>query len=189
MGAATQLTLTQSQITAQLPVHFVTSHKQRQLGPVWSHLEHHKHKQDEVAIQRRTSLREEEGWGREDQEEISRQSASDRGEVSQGKDWWPGQKEVSGSLWFDCWPILLSHQEEDQFETRRCAFLFCQQCDSPYLRHHGIPLSGAPWRRFLPVHRVLRRVRLRRVVSRVKEHLSKYGFRGLSSGWSGDPSL
>merc|ERR1712227_816828 len=55
-----------------------------------------------------------------------------------------------------CWPVLLSHQEEDQLETRGCPVLLCQQCDPPYLRHHGISVSGASRRRLLPVHCLLR---------------------------------
>lgn len=34
-----------------------------------------------------------------------------RGESTKGEDWGSGQKEILGSLRFDCWPILLSHSK------------------------------------------------------------------------------
>merc|ERR1712062_341893 len=113
----------------------------------------------EVAIQRGTSLREEEGRGREDSEEIPRPCPRHCGEITQGSYWGFGQEEVPGSLRSHCWPVLFPHQEEDQSPTRGRSLLLCQQRHPPHLRHHGVAVSGTPRRRLLPLHRLLRRSR------------------------------
>merc|ERR1712073_131173 len=102
-----------------------------------SHIRHH-----EVAIQRGAPLREEEGRGGEDQEEVPRQSPRHRGEESQGQDRRPGQEEVPRSLRSHRRPVLLPHPEEDQPEAGGRSLLLCQQRDPPYLRHHGLTVPG-----------------------------------------------
>merc|ERR1711955_72392 len=43
-----------------------------------------------------------------------------------------------------------SLSEKDKFKARRCSLLLREQRDPPYLGYHGVPLPGAPRRRFLP---------------------------------------
>merc|ERR1712066_585352 len=74
----------------------------------------------EVAIQRGAPLREEEGRGGEDQEEVPRQSPRHRGEESQGQDRRPGQEEVPRSLRSHRRPVLLPHPKEDQPPWAHC---------------------------------------------------------------------
>ena len=95
-----------------------------------------------MAIQRGAPLREEEGRGGEDQEEVPRQSPRHRGEESQGQDRRPGQEEVPRSLRSHRRPVLLPHPEEDQPEAGGRSLLLCQQRDPPYLRHHGLTVPG-----------------------------------------------
>merc|ERR1711997_740551 len=102
-----------------------------------SHIRHH-----EVAIQRGAPLREEEGRGGEDQEEVPRQSPRHRGEESQGQDRRPGQEEVPRSLRSHRRPVLLPHPEEDQPEA--ALFFFVNNVIPPtsatmgslYQEHH-----------------------------------------------------
>merc|ERR1712038_857534 len=58
----------------------------------------HTQHQHEVAVQRGAPLREEEGRGGEEQEEVPGQSPCHRGEVTQSPYWRFGQEEVPGSL-------------------------------------------------------------------------------------------
>jgi len=95
-----------------------------------------------VAIQGGAPLREEEGRGGEDQEEIPRQSSCHSGEVTQGQDWRSGQKKVPSALRPHRRAVLLPHQEEDQPETRRRPLLLRKQRDPPHLRHHGLLVPG-----------------------------------------------
>merc|ERR1711902_315401 len=69
-----------------------------------------------------------------------------------------------GSLRSHCWPVLFPHQEKDQSPTRGRSLLLCQQRHPPHLRHYGVTVSGTPRRRLLPLHRVLRRERLRQLI-------------------------
>ena len=95
-----------------------------------------------MAIQRGAPLREEARRGREDQEEVSRQSPRHCGEEPQGQDRRPGQEEVPRTLRSHSRPVLFPHPEEDQPQARGRSLLLRQQRDPPYLRHHGLPVPG-----------------------------------------------
>merc|ERR1712048_963842 len=120
--------------------------------------------QHEVAIQRGASLREEAGRGGEDPQEIPRPCPRHCREITQSSYWRFGQEKVPGSLRSHCWPVLFPHQEEDQSPTRGRSLLLCQQRHPPHLRHYGVVVSGTPRRRLLPLHRLLRRERLRQLI-------------------------
>merc|ERR1712024_411068 len=96
----------------------------------------------EVAIQRGTPIREEEGRGGEDPQEIPRPSPRHCREITQSSYWRFGQEKVPGPLRSHCWSVLLPHQEEDQSPTRGRPVLLCQQRHPPHLRHHGVVVSG-----------------------------------------------
>merc|ERR1739845_235194 len=72
----------------------------------------------EVAIQRGTPIREEEGRGGEDLQEIPRPCPRHCREITQSSYWRFGQEKVPGPLRSHCWSVLLPHQEEDQPPTR-----------------------------------------------------------------------
>merc|ERR1712222_53836 len=98
----------------------------------------------EVAIQRGAPLREEAGRGREDQEEVSRQSPRHSGEEPQGQDRRPGQEEVPRTLRSHSRPVLFPHPEEDQPQARDALFFFVNNVIPPtsatmgslYQEHH-----------------------------------------------------
>jgi len=119
----------------------------------------------EVRVQRGTPFREEESRRREDPQEIPGQSARDRREGPEGKDWRFGQKEVFGSVGPDCRTVLFPHQKANPFETRRRPILLRGQCYTPYLRNDGNSLSGPPRRGLLPIHRLQRWVSLWPVIT------------------------
>merc|ERR1711997_168411 len=98
----------------------------------------------EVAIQRGTPIREEEGRGGEDPQEIPRPCSRHCREITQSSYWRFGQEKVPGPLRSHCWSVLLPHQEEDQPQTRGCPVLLCQQRDPTHLRHHGVVVPGTP---------------------------------------------
>ena len=68
------------------------------------------------------------------------------------------------STGFVYFSVLLFDPKTYQPPARGRSFLLCQQCDSTDLRNHGQPLPGAPWRRLLPLHRLLRRERVRIII-------------------------
>merc|ERR1711874_737193 len=100
--------------------------------------------QHEVAIQRGAPIREEEGRGGEDPQEVPRQGPRHCREITQSSYWRFGQEKVPGTLRSHCWPVLLPHQEEDQSEARGRSVLLCQQRHPPtsatmgslYQEHH-----------------------------------------------------
>merc|ERR1711994_489034 len=98
----------------------------------------------EVAVQRGTSIREEEGRGGKDSQEIPRPCPRHCRAITQSSHWGFGQEKVPGTLRSHCWPVLLPHQEEDQSPTRGRSVLLCQQRHPPtsatmgslYQEHH-----------------------------------------------------